>query len=530
MILTKKTLIIPKKHCERLITPPIKKLSDAIEANGILLNSSNVNILNASLSDHRNTLRPLLLQHSKAYMSSIGLSSPESKEKNGFVVTGHQCQFFHPGITIKYALTDDLAKQTDAVPINLIVDTDTSKNLGLTIPVLKNDNTLAITTLYLNDIDTDITVSNQPLPQQETFSTFCDSFLNHNIAGVSQSQKENIVTIFKTSYQQAKCLTDFYCLTNFNSGHIIHHNMFHLPVSIMAQTKTFYSFCYDMIVNSDDIFRYYNNALNAYRTTHQLRNKNQPLPNLRKSNDGFIESPFWLLTPNQPRAPLFIKHHGSDIVIADQNKPVGLFSGNSQSSTEDFMHLLKANNLTIAPRAITLSIFARLFIGDMFVHGTGGARYDLISDKIISDYYNITPPQICAATITMHLPIKVQHDATIIASQIDEAKNTRRALRYNSEKHVDNIPAQLIYEKVQLIERHKILKGTKGNKQSKRAIFNALMQIRDKMKCHAKDAISENQVNIDELQMQLNQNKIAQGREYFTGLFTKASLDKALKF
>jgi len=530
MILEKSTFTTPTKHAQRLVTPPYKNLSDAIDANTQLLLKNKVNILDIPLNEHRSAIRPKLLHHSKAYMDSIGLTTDNIRSKNGFIATGHQCQFFHPGITIKYALTNTLAKQKKATPINLIVDTDTSKNLGLTVPIINKDHSIALTTLAIGNFDKHTTVSSHDLPSQQELAKLYASFLSLKIAGITQSQKENIVAIFKKCSEKANCLTDFYCLVNHHLGHSTSCDMLHLPVSVMAKTDTFYAFCYDMIINCESIYKHYNTALTKYRKSHRLRNKTQPLPDLYKTDEGFIELPFWLLTPKQPRAPLFIKHHGPNIVIAKNNKPIGLLPCNSKFPTVDFSNLLKENNITIAPRAITLSIFARLFIADMFIHGTGGARYDQISDMVISDYYGIAPPQICAATATMHLPLDTQSNNDIIEAQLNKAKLAHRSLQYNCEKHINNVPHYLIEEKMKLIERHNILKGSKGNKHEKREIFNALLNIRHKIKAHTKDAISENKLTIKRLQAQLKQHNIATGREYFTGLFSKEALDKVFTF
>ena len=48
------------------------------------------------------------------------------------------------------------------------------------------------------------------------------------------------------------------------------------------------------------------------------------------------------------------------------------------------------NNLR--PRALTLTLFARLCLGDFFIHGIGGGKYDEVTDAIIRDYFGVEPP------------------------------------------------------------------------------------------------------------------------------------------
>ena len=61
------------------------------------------------------------------------------------------------------------------------------------------------------------------------------------------------------------------------------------------------------------------------------------------------------------------------------------------------------NNLR--PRALTLTLFARLCLGDFFIHGIGGGKYDEVTDAIIRDYFGIEPPAYQVLSATLHLPL-----------------------------------------------------------------------------------------------------------------------------
>ena len=55
-----------------------------------------------------------------------------------------------------------------------------------------------------------------------------------------------------------------------------------------------------------------------------------------------------------------------------------------------------------------LTLLARLAIGDLFVHGTGGSRYDNIMEQWLFDWLGVYPCYTTMATATLKLPIKVQ--------------------------------------------------------------------------------------------------------------------------
>ena len=62
----------------------------------------------------------------------------------------------------------------------------------------------------------------------------------------------------------------------------------------------------------------------------------------------------------------------------------------------------------VHPRALLLTLLARVILGDLFVHGTGGMLYDRIMEQWISSWLGITPCPATMATATLHLPLHHQ--------------------------------------------------------------------------------------------------------------------------
>ena len=67
------------------------------------------------------------------------------------------------------------------------------------------------------------------------------------------------------------------------------------------------------------------------------------------------------------------------------------------------MHL-RRNRLRLAPRALTLTLFLRLFVADVFVHGIGGGHYDRVLDRLLVRRWGVEPPAFCVATATLFHP------------------------------------------------------------------------------------------------------------------------------
>jgi hypothetical protein len=62
----------------------------------------------------------------------------------------------------------------------------------------------------------------------------------------------------------------------------------------------------------------------------------------------------------------------------------------------------------VQPRALLLTLLARVILGDLFVHGTGGMLYDKIMEQWISSWLGITPCPSTMATATLQLPLHQQ--------------------------------------------------------------------------------------------------------------------------
>ena len=59
----------------------------------------------------------------------------------------------------------------------------------------------------------------------------------------------------------------------------------------------------------------------------------------------------------------------------------------------------------IRSRALITTLWARLALGDLFLHGIGGAKYDQVTDLLIGDFFGLAPPRHHGLSATLHLPV-----------------------------------------------------------------------------------------------------------------------------
>jgi hypothetical protein len=91
----------------------------------------------------------------------------------------------------------------------------------------------------------------------------------------------------------------------------------------------------------------------------------------------------------------------------------------------------------LRPRALTMTMYLRLFLADLFIHGIGGGKYDRLTDHLIQSFFQIPAPGFVVATATFRIPVQ-RH----LVDQND-LRELRRMLRehwYHPERYVVRCP------------------------------------------------------------------------------------------
>ena len=99
---------------------------------------------------------------------------------------------------------------------------------------------------------------------------------------------------------------------------------------------------------------------------------------------------------------------------------------------------LHRDGFKLRSRALTTTLFTRLFIADGFIHGIGGGKYDEMTDELMRRFYGVTPPPFLVLSATLLLP-SPGFSATI--QERRQLIREARDLRWNPQRHLDGISA-----------------------------------------------------------------------------------------
>ena len=431
-------LVTPRAHGGALFVPSVDDMFRALAANQRIWTADPPTILGRSLVHYRRSARRQILAAARAFAQAKGLSLPAACADLDapLIVTGHQCQFFHGGILIKYLLANHLAAAAGGFALNLAVDNDAAKSAQLRLPV-SHDGALAVASLPIAPLLPEHATEQQPAPTASDLALFESQLQQLPLALDLTDRLSTILATLHQAAASAESLGEFFALLNNRLIASLDRPYYDITVSRMCATEAFTAFLADMLQRHDQARSAYAQALTAYRRRHHIRNHIHPMADLAGSDHGGSqEMPFWLFRPSGPRAGLFLRRTAAAFLLGDGHDellelPLGLLDDPAALQAR-----LSAAGLLIRPKALTLTAFARLFLADYFIHGIGGARYDQVTDDFIRRFYRCDPPAFAAASATLYLPFEPMPTPAQLTAERAALRHRQRDLHFNPQRYL----------------------------------------------------------------------------------------------
>jgi hypothetical protein len=108
-----------------------------------------------------------------------------------------------------------------------------------------------------------------------------------------------------------------------------------------------------------------------------------------------------------------------------------------------------SDNTDLRPRALLLTLLARLLLGDLFVHGTGGYEYDKIMETWVKNWLHVSPCAKVLATDDKQLPLST--------ATIEQARRTYFSPPQHFLVSINNAPRGSSERKLHYLAMHKWL-------------------------------------------------------------------------
>lgn len=320
----------------------------------------------SKLQSHAGVERPSINHETR---KALGLPTDQP-----IVMTGHQAAWWHAGILAKYMACQVIANCADAAPAWVMPDQDVSDYAFLEAPIRNNEGRWERERIDLADGEGVVpsasasTLTGQLRQQRFDSLPSVESGMHRLVGALEQTQGRDSAAL-----QVSDTLTTLMA-PQVEPAPVVFASRLH-------QTATFRELVQRLKAEARRATQIYNDAALAIPQARVS-------PLVRDEAANQFELPLWRLRRGQARQPVF-SHELDDIPISE-----------------------------IAPRALLLTGFMRLYVCDLFIHGTGGGVYDQVTERWLSDWLGASLAPILVVSATVRLPLG--HEAPL-AEDIDRA-------------------------------------------------------------------------------------------------------------
>ncbi|HSW46459.1 MAG TPA: hypothetical protein VLM89_12900 [Phycisphaerae bacterium] len=426
------------------------------------------------------------------------------------IACGHQPTFIHPGVWAKNVVVARLIDLLGLAGGDLVVDNDTPHWQGLNVPCVGPDGLVRLETIPWGEAPAGAACEGQPaLPPD---------FLQE----VKRRLAELLPDVFPES-----ALPDY--LEGFGRNgptrdligqHMAGRAQVDQPLgaglhAVRVSQAFGGPFLADLMLNADRFADAYNQALHEYRVQHHVRGPDRPLPDLAH-HDNAIETALWIYRPGQRRRRLFVGREAGRLNLYADLEPVDRLDNDDLTRRPDDA-LASLTPWVVRPRALTLTLWARLLACDLFVHGIGGAKYDRITDHIFRNYYHLPPPPFACVSATLRLPLPRHPKAE---ANLPAARHRTRDLRHNPQRYleIETGPRELLARRMHLIEETNRLRASRGPRSARRTVYTEIQRVNTELLSTQPDLGEQMQREINRLTKEFHSHRLAVGREYFYAL------------
>jgi hypothetical protein len=508
-VIATRELRAPRQDGALLAEPPLEAVGALLDRNRQSLDG--IDILGLPLEEVRRQARESVVAAAHDYLQRNGEPVPAYGDTS-LILAGHQPELFHPGVWVKNFLLNGLARRHGITPVNLVVDDDTVKSTSLRLPVREAEG------WRIASVPFDRWQSEEPFEERPVLDE-----------GLFQSVPEwvepllhewDYVPILPELWDAMRRMPTPLLGERFVRGRRLLerrwgcHNL-EVPLSAVCRTEAFARFACHVLEQLPRLHALYNGIVRDYRRQNGIRSRNHPVPDLQRDGD-WLEAPFWAWHPGQERrGRLFARRTATAIELRVGGET---WPALPLSSLVDAWQARPAA-WKVRTRALTTTLFARLFLGDLFIHGIGGAKYDELTDELIRRFYGLEPPGFLVLSGTWLLPLK-RFPATAVDRQ--RLHDQLRDVEWNPQRHLlREAPAEA---RAWAEEKQRWIAEPEGNRRYRRERYRALRSLTEKLRPFLGEREDSLRRDSAACEWQLRQNAVLGRRDYSFCLYPEAML------
>lgn len=421
----------PRENDTALVAPPLDSLHITPPCP-----DKRISFGSRSLAQLRSDARAELLEAATRYTSAYRDPSSNVVPDAPLLITGHQAELFHPGVWYKNFMLSRLASERRGVGVHLVIDTDAIHGSGIRVP------TGSVAEPHIETVLMDRPAGGLPVEQRQVQDLeLFRSFGKRAVEAIAPLVPQPLIGAWWSRVTRAlKRVDGTLGLAIAQARHELEADWgaatLELPMSVCCEFDSFRALAASLLMQANQLQAAYNASLAAYRQAHGLRNVAQPMPNLETDGD-WLETPFWVWSTDLPeRRALYVRRTLGELQLTNrQGWRTTIQQGNSHEAVVEQLTQIAKQGWKLRTRALTTTLFARMILGDLFLHGIGGAKYDEVTDDLSRRLWGCSPPDYLTLSATLQLPIE---HPRVRQEELRETQQAIRNCRWSPETLLDS--------------------------------------------------------------------------------------------
>jgi hypothetical protein len=503
----------PREHGSLYVEPPLEQVGALLQRNRTLLTSPSIDLLGCALSSLRRLARTHAMSAARAYFAEADEPVPPAADSAFWILAGHQPELFHPGVWAKNFALAGLARRWDAFSLNLIVDNDTAKAPTLRLPAGNHVAQLPFDRwqgeapyeerpVLDEALFASLPERARPLTARWPFTPLLDEFWEELLRKANHTPLlgERIAAARRVFERRWGC------------------HQYEVPLSRLCQGEAFARFAGHMLVELPRLHEVYNEVVHEYRQRHGLRSRNHPVPDLGREGE-WLESPFWAWRPGQARrGRLLVRRTATALELRAGDERWPTLPVRADALAAAWLRL-EGERYKVRTRALTTTLFARLCLGDLFMHGIGGGKYDELTDALLERFFGVPAPAYMVLSATLLLPLP--HVAAN-AEQCQQLARHSRDLWYNPQRHLAKEPAPAIADLVR--QKQAWIERVCFTAAERHARFFEIRRLTELLRPSLEGETEASRRAAEDCRARLHVNEILSRRDYAFCLYPEAML------
>jgi hypothetical protein len=500
--------MMPSGHGEVVTRPEYGAWTGLARDGARIAAAWDIELCGVPVSDLRRLARREALSAAVAFSSRLGVPVRSVEgEPDLLIVTGHQPEFYHPGVWIKDFLLQRLADETGAVGVDLVVDSDGFDTLEVHSPCLRPE--VRVCRSYLAVGTADGCYACTPVPSLEEVDRFCEAAAEHLSTLPAPAIGRHFARFcecLRTALSEARDIAELVTFARRRFEASAGTDYLELPVTVVARSRAFATFAAHLALDARAFAEAYNAALAEYRERTGTRTAVQPFPDLAIEGD-LVELPLWLVGDRR-----------RTVWARTGERPALVVNGAVECELDDpatAPDRLLDSGLSLAPKALALTLFTRLLVSDLFIHGVGGGRYDQVTDDVFHRYLGVEPTPFVVASMTVYLPLGAR---VVGDEEIEAASMALNRLRHNPDRMVDDVEFDTAREHANAValarEKEDLVEAIAVPDADKKALGARIREVNAQLATLLAPRERELESDLDELRRMREASEILTDRTY----------------